>query len=251
MIIVGFSAFVGLLAGSFLNVVAARLPEGMSLVRPRSHCPHCGIAVRPQDNVPVLSWLWLHARCRGCSQPISARYPLVEAGTAVLLGAVAAVHHDDTAQLVLGAVLVLFLVPLTVIDLDHRILPNKLTAPAAICAIVLGVALDPSGEPGRLIAGVAAALFFFVAVLARPGGMGMGDVKLAGVLGLFLGSSVAVGLLVALIAGTAIGAVIMARKGVHAGRKTAVPFGPFLALGGVVAILAGQLLVDAYLTSFA
>jgi len=184
--VISLAALVGLVAGSFLNVVAARLPKGMSLVRPRSQCPHCGIAVRPQDNVPVLSWLWLRARCRGCGERISARYPLVEAGTAVALAAVAAVHAGDPAQLVLGAVLVLFLIPMALIDADTRLIPNALTGPAAITAIALGLALDPSGQPERLIAGAAAAAFFFVALLAYPAGMGMGDVKLAGVLGLFL-----------------------------------------------------------------
>src|SRR5688500_7491864 len=200
--IVSLSALIGLLVGSFLNVVAARLPKGMSLVTPRSHCPNCGIDVRPQDNIPVLSWLMLGRQCRGCSQPISARYPLVEAGTALLLAAVAAVHAQDTTQLVLGAVLVLFLVPMALIDLDHRIIPNKLTAPAAVIAVALGFALDPSGEPERLIAGVAAGGVFLLAALARPGGMGMGDVKLAAVLGLFLGGTVAVALMAALLLGT-------------------------------------------------
>ena len=249
--VVSFAALVGLLVGSFLNVVAARLPEGISLVSPRSRCPHCGIEVRPQDNVPILSWLWLRGSCRGCARPISARYPLVEAGTAVLLAAVAVVHGTDTAALVLGGVLVLFLVPMALIDLDHQIIPNKLTAPAAVAAIGLGLALDPSGQPERLIAGVAAGGFFLLAVLARPGGMGMGDVKLAGVLGLFLGGPVAVALMVALVSGTAVGAAVMARKGVADGRKTKVPFGPFLALGGVVAVLVGDPLIEAYLRPLA
>jgi leader peptidase (prepilin peptidase) / N-methyltransferase len=248
--VVSLAALVGLLVGSFLNVVAARLPQGMSLVRPGSHCPTCGIDVRPQDNIPVLSWLVLGGHCRGCRQPISARYPLVEAGTAVLLAAVAAVHAEDTTKLVLGAVLVLFLVPMALIDADHRIIPNKLTGPAAIVAIVLGLALDPAGEPERLIAGVAAGGLFLLAALARPGGMGMGDVKLAAVLGLFLGGAVSVALMAALVLGTVVGGVIIARVGAAAGRKTAVPFGPFLALGGVIAVLAGDPLVSAYLGTF-
>jgi leader peptidase (prepilin peptidase)/N-methyltransferase len=220
-------------------------------VHPRSSCPHCGIEVRAQDNVPVLSWLWLRGSCRGCAQPISARYPLVEAGTAVLLAGVAAVHADESVPLVLGAVLVLFLVPMALIDLDHRIIPNKLTGPAALVAVGLGLWLDPGGEPERLIAGAAAGGFFLLAALARPGGMGMGDVKLAGVLGLFLGGSVAVALMVALVAGTVVGAAVIARVGAAQGRKTAVPFGPFLALGGLVAVLVGDPLIDAYLTTLA
>lgn len=239
----------GLLLGSFLNVVVYRLPIGRSIVSPPSACPNCGKHVRAQHNVPVLSWLMLRGRCADCATPISARYPLVEVLTAVLLGAVAAVHFGDTTELVLGLVLVAFLVPMALIDLDHQIIPNKLTAPAAVAAIVLGTALDPSGEPERLIAGVAAAAFLLIALLIKPGGMGMGDIKLVGVMGLFLGAPVAVALLVGLLSGSIAGAVIVARKGMAEGRRTKVPFGPFLALGGVVAVLAGTPLMDAYLTT--
>jgi leader peptidase (prepilin peptidase)/N-methyltransferase len=240
----------GLLLGSFLNVVVHRLPLRASLVSPGSACPACGQAVRPWHNVPVLSWLLLRGRCHDCAAPISVRYPLVELMTGVLLAAVAAVHLGDTPQLVLGVVLVGFLVPMALIDLDHRIIPNRLTAPAALAAVALGTALDPSGEPERLIAGVAGAGFLLAAALVKPGGMGMGDVKLAGVLGLFLGAPVAVALMVGLLSGTVAGAVVMARLGVAAGRKATVPFGPFLALGGVVAVLAGAPLMDAYLRAF-
>lgn len=244
------AALGGLLLGSFLNVVVYRLPAGMSIVSPGSACPGCGVHVRPQHNIPVLSWLMLRGRCHDCAEPISARYPLVELMTGVLLGAVAAVHMGDTTPLVLGLVLVGFLVPMALIDLDHQIIPNRLTGPAAIVAIVLGTALDPSGEPERLIAGVGAAAFLLTAALIKPGGMGMGDVKLVGVMGFFLGAPVVVAMLVGMVAGTIAGAVIMARKGVAAGRKTKVPFGPFLALGGVVAILAGSPIMDAYLRTF-
>jgi len=163
---------------------------------------------------------------------------------------VAAVHAGDPAQLVLGAVLVLFLIPMALIDADTRLIPNALTGPAAITAIALGLALDPSGQPERLIAGAAAAAFFFVALLAYPAGMGMGDVKLAGVLGLFLGAPVAVAIMVALVSGTVVGMAIVARLGVAAGRKAKVPFGPFLAFGGLVAVLCGAPLIDAYLSTF-
>jgi leader peptidase (prepilin peptidase)/N-methyltransferase len=244
------TALAGLLLGSFLNVVALRLPAGRGFVAGSSRCPHCDAAVRPYDNVPVLSWLLLRGRCRSCAGPIAARYPLVEALTAVLLAAVVAVHLDATPQLVLGLVLVAFLVPMALIDLDHRIIPNALTGPAALVAVVLGLALDPSGQVERLAAGALAGGFFLAAALARPGGMGMGDVKLAGVLGLFLGAPVAVALLVALVAGVAVSAVIVARVGVEAGRRTAVPFGPFLALGGVAAVLAGAPVLELYLGTF-
>jgi leader peptidase (prepilin peptidase)/N-methyltransferase len=245
------AAVFGLLIGSFLNVVAHRLPIGGSLVSPGSACPECKSPVRPYDNIPVLSWLLLRGACRDCGTRIAARYPLVEAGTAALWLAVAAVHYDDTPRLVLGLVLVTLLVPITLIDLDHRIIPNKLTLTGAVLAVGLGTALDPSGQPERLIAGAAAFTFFLLAMLAYPRGMGGGDVKLAGVLGLFLGAAVGPALFAALVVGVVVGAAVIARLGVEAGRKTAVPFGPFLALGGVLGLLAGDPLVDAYLSLFA
>ena len=245
-----FALLGGLVIGSFLNVVAYRLPQGTMLENSRSFCPHCEHPVRPRDNIPVLSWLMLRGRCRDCSEPISRRYPLVEAGTALLFVLVVAVHHDDSTKLVLGLVMVAFLVPLALIDLDTRLLPNKLTAPAAVAAIVLGTLLDPSGEVERLIAGVAGGGFFLLAALAYPQGMGIGDVKLAGVLGLFLGRAVGAALLIGLLVGVIVGIAIMARKGVAAGRKTKVPFGPFLAVGGVIALFVGEAIVDAYADTF-
>ena len=244
------AALFGLLIGSFLNVVAHRLPIGGSLVSPGSACPECKSPVRPYDNIPVLSWLLLRGACRDCGTRIAARYPLVEAGTAALWLAVAAVHYDDTVRLTLGLVLVTLLVPIALIDLDHRIIPNKLTLTGAVLAVGLGTALDPSGQPERLIAGAAAFAVFLLAMLAYPRGMGGGDVKLAGVLGLFLGAAVGPALFAALIVGVVVGAAVIARLGVEAGRKTAVPFGPFLALGGVLGLLAGDPLVDAYLSLF-
>jgi leader peptidase (prepilin peptidase)/N-methyltransferase len=139
---------------------------------------------------------------------------------------------------------------MALIDLEHRIIPNKLTGPAAIAAVVIGLALDPGGEPERLIAAAAGGGFFLLAALAAPGGMGMGDVKLAGVLGLFLGAAVAPALLIALLSGVLVSVVVIARKGVAGGRKTAIPFGPFLAFGGIVAMLVGTGLMDSYLSTF-
>jgi leader peptidase (prepilin peptidase)/N-methyltransferase len=151
------AAAFGLIIGSFLNVVAHRLPSGKSLATPGSQCPSCEAPVKPLDNIPLLSWLVLRGRCRNCAEPIAKRYPLVEALTAALFAAVVAVHHDSATMLVLGLVLVAFLVPIALIDLDLRIIPNKLTLPAAILAVGLGTALDPGGEIERLVAGVAAA----------------------------------------------------------------------------------------------
>jgi leader peptidase (prepilin peptidase)/N-methyltransferase len=239
----------GLVIGSFLNVVAYRLPRHESLVSPGSHCPGCHTPIKPYDNLPVLGWLLLHGRCRSCHEPISARYPLVEALTAALAVAAVVVRHG-THDIALGLVLVAVLVPVALIDFEHRLIPNRILAPAALAALAIGLATRPSGVPEQLITGAAAAGFLLVAALAYPRGMGMGDVKLAGVMGLFLGRSVAVALLVGVLAGVVAGAVIMARVGVERGRKTAVPFGPFLALGGAVAVLAGPGLTHAYVHLF-
>jgi leader peptidase (prepilin peptidase) / N-methyltransferase len=250
VLLVVLTAVGGLLVGSFLNVVVWRLPRGESLVAPGSHCPGCAHPVRPYDNVPVLSWLALRGRCRDCRTPISARYPLVEALTAALAAGVV-LANDGTHDVLLGLALVVLLVPIALIDLDHRIIPNRLTALGAVAALAVGAATDLDGVPQQLIAGAAAGGFLLLAALARPGGMGMGDVKLAAMLGLFLGREVAVALLVALLAGTLVGVAVMARRGVGEGRKTAIPFGPFLALGGVVALIAGPAIVDWYVSTFA
>lgn len=240
----------GLLIGSFLNVVAYRLPRRESLVAPGSHCPSCDAPVKPYDNIPVLSWLLLGGRCRRCAEPIAKRYPVVEALTAALFGAVAVVHLDDTPRLVLGIVLVAFLVPIALIDLDHKLILNRLTGPAAIVAIVLGTALDPGGEVERLIAGAAAATALALPSLLHPSGMGMGDAKLIGVIGLFVGQAIVPVFFVAFVSGTVAGIAILARKGMSEGRRTRIPFGPFLALGGVVGILAGNEIVQLYLGAF-
>lgn len=239
---------IGAMFGSFLNVVAYRVPRKESLVRPRSHCPGCGAPIKPYDNIPVLSWMLLRGRCRNCSSAISARYPVMEALTALLcVGAV--LSHDSAAGIALSVTLVLIVLPVSVIDLEYRVIPNKITALGAILAIALGGILDPSGEPTRLIAGAAASSALLLAAVAYPGGMGMGDVKLAGVIGLLLGESVIPAMLIALVAGVLVGAAVIARKGVSQGRKTAIPFGPFLALGATVCVFAGPALIDWYSTT--
>ena len=243
-----FTALGGLIAGSFFNVVAHRVPRHESLVAPGSHCPGCQAPIKPYDNVPVFSWLLLRGHCRSCHQHISARYPLVETLTAGLAVAVVVTKHG-AHDIALGLVLLAVLVPVALIDLEHRIIPNRILAPAAVAALAIGLATKPSGVPEQLIAGAAAAGFLLIFLLAYPKGMGMGDVKLAGVLGLFLGRSVGPAILVGVVAGVVVGAVLMSQVGVHQGRKTAVPFGPFLAFGGVVGILAGPALVHFYLHS--
>jgi leader peptidase (prepilin peptidase) / N-methyltransferase len=212
---IGAAAVGGLLIGALLDIVAYRLLRG---------------------------------RRSDCGEPIHRRYALAAATTAALFAAVVATRYDEPSQLFLGLVLVALLVPLALIDLETRLLPNVLTLPGAVLAVALGVALDPAGQVERLIAGAAAGGFFLVAALLHPRGMGIGDVKLAAVLGLFLGREVAVAVLVALVVGLVVGLAIISRKG-SAGRKTAIPFGPFLALGGVVGVLAGDVLVAAYTTT--
>ncbi len=245
-----FAGVLGALFGSFLNVVAYRLPRRESLISPPSHCPSCGTHVKPYDNIPVLSWMLLRGHCRSCSAAISPRYPLVEALTAALcVGAV--LVNESAVAIALGILLILLVIPAALIDLEHRIIPNRITLLGAVLALAIGSALDPGGELQRLIAGAAAAGFLLVAALAYPGGMGMGDVKLAGVMGLCLGRAVGPALLVALLSGVLVGALVMSRKGVAEGRKTAVPFGPFLALGALVAVFAGQAIVDVYLNQVA
>jgi leader peptidase (prepilin peptidase) / N-methyltransferase len=246
---VSYAAFIGALFGSFFNVVAYRLPRGESLSRPRSRCPGCETPIKPYDNVPILSWLALRGKCRACGSRISPRYPLVEAATALLCGLVVLVKGVN-AEALLGVVLVMLLVPVTLIDLDHRIIPNRLMIIGALLAPPLVLLVDPDLLVEHLIAGAAAGGFFLLAVLAYPRGMGIGDIKLAAVLGLFLGRAVGPAVFIALISGTLVGALIMARKGVVEGRKTAVPFGPFLAFGGVVAFFAGDAMVDWYLSTF-
>ncbi|MDQ3849707.1 MAG: prepilin peptidase [Actinomycetota bacterium] len=240
----------GLAVGSFLNVVAWRLPRGESLASPPSRCPSCAAPIRPYDNVPVVSWLVLRGRCRACATPISRRYPIVEALTGVLYGACLLRFGADT-DVILPLVFVTLLVAVTLIDLDHRIIPNVLVGPAALVAVAGAAVIDASSLTERLVAAAAAGGFLLLAALAYPGGMGMGDVKLAGAIGLFVGRSVGPAMLAALVAGTLVGLTVIARHGAAKGRKTAIPFGPFLALGGLVGLFAGDALIDWYASSFA
>ena len=240
----------GLIFGSFLNVVAYRLPRGESLATPASRCPGCDAPIKPYDNVPVLSWLLLRGRCRSCGEPIAWRYPLVELATALLL-ALTVVVVGANEEVWLGLAFVLLLVPVTVIDIDFRIIPNKLMIAGTVAALVILALTRADDIPEHLIAACAAGGFLLVAAIAYPAGMGMGDVKLAFVMGLFLGREVGVAMLAGLLAGSIVGVAIMARKGAAEGRKTAIPFGPFLALGGIVGLLAGEPIVDWYLRTFA
>jgi leader peptidase (prepilin peptidase)/N-methyltransferase len=236
----------GVVAGSFVTVVAHREPRGESIVGPRSRCPGCGAQIAAYDNVPVVSWLLLHGRARCCGMAISSRYPLTELGLGALYAATVIVLWDDPGEVALGLVFVTTLVAVTLTDLERRIIPNKILIVAAVLGVVISAATDPGSLPERAAAAVGAGGLLFLAALAYPRGMGLGDVKLAAVMGLFLGRNVAPAILVALLVGSLVGLAMIARHGAAA-RKRAIPFGPFLALGGVAGLLAGNELVDWYL----
>ena len=236
----------GTIVGSFITVVAHRLPRGEPFVAGRSRCPGCGAQIAAYDNIPVVSWLVLRGRCRSCGKPISARYPLTELGVGALWAAtVLILGTDDGAELALGLVFCALLVTITLTDVDLRVIPNKVVLFGAVAAIVIAAASDPDSLVERGIAAAAAGGLLFLIALAYPRGMGMGDAKLMAMMGLYLGRAVAPALLVGLAAGAAVGAYLIARRGPGA-RKQAVPFGPFLALGGVIGLWFGDDIVDWY-----
>jgi leader peptidase (prepilin peptidase)/N-methyltransferase len=243
-------AFVGgLLTGSFVGVVAHRIPRGRSIVGPRSECPSCGTQIAAYDNVPVVSWLLLGGRCRSCAARIPARYPLIELGVGAAFAATALVFRDDPAALALGLVLVAVLGAITLTDLERRVIPNTILLVGSLIGVVIIATTDPGSMPERAAAAVGAGGFLLLFALVYPRGMGMGDVKLAAVMGLFLGISVIPALFVGILLGALTGGALMLRHGTEA-RKHAVPFGPFLAIGGVVGLLAGSQMIDAYLDLF-
>ncbi len=247
--IASFGFIGGAVTGSFLSVVAHRVPRGESIAGPRSRCAGCGAQIAAYDNIPILSWLLLRGRCRHCDERISIRYPLIEIATGLLFALTVLVLHDEPAQLVLGLVFVATLAAITLTDLELRLIPNKILLVSALAGVALAAGLDPSSLPERAIAAAAAGGLLFAIAFAYPRGMGMGDVKLAAVMGLYLGRSVAPALLIGFAAGSVFGLAMIARHGAAA-RKQAVPFGPFLALGGVIGLLAGDQIVDWYLSTF-
>ena len=272
------AGLLGLAVGSFLNVVVWRIPQGASVVSPPSACPVCTHPIRARDNIPVLSWLLLRARCRDCGTPISARYPLVEAATALAFAGVAvsvlrSVGRPEgsspggqlspdalpelPALLLLPALLYLaaITIALALIDLDTHTLPNRIVLPAyPIGVLLLVVATIASGDWGDLLRASigAAALFAFylVLVLVYPGGMGLGDVKLAGVLGLFLGylgwPALVIGAFAAFVLGGLYAIVLLVTRRVA--RTGGIPFGPWMLAGAWVGILGGTPLAHSYLT---
>jgi leader peptidase (prepilin peptidase)/N-methyltransferase len=236
----------GLIAGSFATAVAYRVPRGLSIAGPRSQCPACGARIAAYDNVPVLSWALLRGRARCCGARISPRYPLTELATGALFAATVLVYRHEPAEAAIGLVFVTMLGAVTLTDLEQRIIPNKVLIAGAVLCVAIAAPTDPSGLAERAIAAAAAGGLLFLVALAYPAGMGLGDVKLTATMGLFLGRAVAPAILVALLAGSLVGLALIARHGARA-RKMAIPFGPFLALGGVVGLLAGDQLIDLYL----
>ncbi|WP_273654661.1 prepilin peptidase [Cellulomonas fimi] len=255
LLVVG-ALLVGLAVGSFLNVVIWRVPRGESVVHPPSACPRCGRAIRPYDNVPVVSWLVLRGRCRDCGEPIAVRYPLVEAGTGVLF-ALAAWWTGPSWFLPALLYLLAISVALALIDIDTRRLPDAIVKPAypVSLALLALASANPGGEADwaallrAAVGGAAMFVAYLLMVLAYPRGMGWGDVKLAGVMGLYLGwvgwGALLIGWFAAFVLGGVFGlALIVVRR---AGRKSSIPFGPWLLLGTLVGIVAGEAVWGAYL----
>jgi leader peptidase (prepilin peptidase)/N-methyltransferase len=255
LILIAAVGVVGLVIGSFLNVVVYRLPRGESLVRPGSYCPSCESAIRARHNVPVLSWLLLRGRCADCDAPISLRYPLVELATSLLF--VATTVQLARLELLEALPAYLFFVSvgiaLTAIDLEVKRLPNAIVYPSYLVlgALLTGASvLDGSVEPlVRAAIGAAVLFAFFLAVVvAYPGGIGLGDVKLAGVIGAALGflsyPALVVGAFAAFVIGALAGVGLMVMR--HATGRTAVPFGPFMVAGALLAIFASGPIAEAY-----
>jgi leader peptidase (prepilin peptidase)/N-methyltransferase len=242
----GIAFFPALAVGSFLNVVAARVPLRRSISSPGSACMACGHEIAWYDNVPLVSWLALRGRCRNCKASISWRYPAVELATALLVGG-CFWKFGLTWEAGVASFFCAVLVVLSAIDVERRIVPNRIVLPAAAVVLVAQTLVHPSVE--WLAAGLGASLFLLLAALAYPRGMGMGDVKLALLLGFAVGRNVPLALFSGMIFALVPSLVLFARHGAAA-RKMAIPFAPFLALGGLLALFAGQPLLHAYLHLF-
>ncbi|MEJ7568482.1 MAG: prepilin peptidase [Gaiellaceae bacterium] len=234
----------GLALGSFLNVVVARVPLGRSIASPGSACMSCERPLAWYDNIPLLSYALLRGRCRSCGTTIPWKYPLVELATALLVAACVFVF-GFTWDAAVASLFCAVLVAVSVTDLERRIIPNKIVLPASAIVLIAQTVLDPSVE--WALGGLGAAAFLLVAALAYPAGMGMGDVKLALLLGVMLGRVVPVALMLGMLTALVPAIVLLVRHG-QAGRKMGIPFGPFLALGGVAGLFAGKSLLDSYLS---
>lgn len=237
----------GAVIGSFLNVVIYRLPRKESLVRPSSHCPVCEQPIAWYDNIPILSYTILGGSCRKCGKPISVRYPMIESLNAILFAA-AGLKFGYSVELLPALLLISTLIVVFFIDLDYYIIPNVVVLPVAVIGLASMIAISPDRWLELLLAGLVSAAFFFLIVLIMPRGMGMGDVKLVAMLGFFLGRSVLVGLFAGFLLGALTGIMLMmsGRKG----RKSQIPFGPFLATGALLALFFGPWIIDRYTSLF-
>lgn len=242
--IVVFASLLGLLVGSFLNVVIHRVPRRESIVWPASRCPKCGAKISPLDNVPVLSYALLSGKCGNCGVRISPRYPVVEALTGVLFGA-AAYRFGLSVELAGALALIAALVALAGIDLEHRLLPNVIVGPAALVGLSLSVLAAPAMWWMYVLSAVAVAGGLLGLALIYPGGMGMGDVKMGGMLGAYLGPYAALAVFVAALAGALVGGALISTGKMQ--RRSAMPFGVFLAFGGLVVLFAGRAMWSFYL----
>ncbi len=238
------AALFGLVIGSFLNVVIHRVPLRESVVFPASHCPNCGARIKMRDNIPVLSYLLLRGRCRNCKEPIPLRYPVVEATTAVLFGA-AVYAFGASLQLVVALVFIIVLVSLAGTDFEHRLLPNVIVGPAALLGFVLSAFSRPEWWWVYPLAALIVAGLLFMLAIIYPGGMGMGDVKMGGMLGAYLGPYAALAVFLGALAGTVAGGLLMATGRIP--RRTALPFGVFMSFGGLVTLFVGPELWDLYI----
>jgi leader peptidase (prepilin peptidase)/N-methyltransferase len=243
-VIVLAAGLFGLVVGSFLNVVIHRVPLHQSVVWPASRCPACGEPIRPIDNVPILSYLLLRGRCRSCKARISARYPLVESLTGALFAA-AAYEFGLDLRLLWALVLISTLIALAGIDLEHRLLPNAIVGPAALAGLSLSILASPEWWWVYPVSALAVAGGLFALAVAYPGGMGMGDVKMGGMLGAFLGPYAALAVFLGAFAGAITGGLLMATGKIQ--RRHALPFGVFMALGGLLALFVGPQLWELYL----
>jgi len=241
---------VGAVLGSFATALAHGLSRGENCVSGRSACPRCGAQIRACDNVPILSWLLLRGRCRDCGEPISIRDPLAELAMGALFAATyLIVGGDKWWELALGLVLCFVLVTITLTDLDKRIIPNKVVLAGAVAALAIAAAGDLDSLPDRALAALIPGGIMFVVALAYPRGMGMGDAKLVGMIGLFLGRAVAPAALIGFALGAIVGVAMIVCQGAGA-RKQTIPFGPFLAVGGIIGLWVGDDIVEWYLDSF-
>ena len=247
--VVAFVALFGLVIGSFLNVVIARVPERRSLVRPGSACPGCGNPIAWYDNLPVVSFFALAGRCRACAAPISWRYPFVETLTAALFVLAWVVFASSLVEFFIAAVLLSALIAVTVIDLQYQIIPDAITVPGVVVGLLASLVRERVSWLEALLGVLVGTMLFVAVIVLSRGGMGGGDLKLGAMLGAFLGwKALLVALFVAVLVGGAMAVLLLATR--RLARKDAIPFGPFLALGGAVALFWGNALVAWYLSGF-